>query len=307
MNKPRVSRRSIDGIFLLDKISGVSSNDALQRVKRIFRADKAGHTGSLDPLASGLLPICLGEATKFSSFLLDADKRYTVTAKVGEQTDTADAEGALIATSEQRISAAQLHAILPEFVGKTRQIPPMYSALKKDGKALYELARKGIEVEREARDIELFSIDVMAVTDDTFTLDVHCSKGTYIRTLVEDIAAACGSLSHVVALRRTQAGPFNADKLMLSDDLLAMKERDGEVAIDALLLPINAALTDMPAVVFPVQSAHYLCMGNPVMQRGAPSRGLMQLIDESGKFFGIGEMDQEGRVAPKRLLKQNPV
>lgn len=304
MNQPRLPKRNISGILLLDKIIGVSSNHALQRVKRIYQAEKAGHTGNLDPLATGLLPICLGEATKFSQFLLDADKRYLVTGKLGEQTNTADAEGEVITRCEVDVSEKQLRAAIANYIGKYWQIPPMYSAIKKDGKPLYVLARQGIEIERDAREIEIFSAELLSFDGTFFTLDVHCSKGTYIRSLIEDIAESCCNVAHVTMLRRTEAGIFRAAQMHLSDAVLELKEREGLAAIDALLLPINAMLSHLPMVKFPAHSARFLRMGNAVMQPGVPSTGLMQLFDENEVFLGVGEMDDEGRVQPRRLVQQ---
>lgn len=305
MNQPRQPKRHVSGILLLDKIIGVSSNHALQRVKRIYQADKAGHTGNLDPLATGLLPICLGEATKFSQFLLDADKRYVVTGKLGEQTNTADAEGEIIARCDVDVSEKQLRAAINHYIGKYWQIPPMYSAIKKDGKPLYVLARQGIEIERDAREIEIFSAELLSFDGTFFTLDVHCSKGTYIRSLIEDIAESCCNVAHVTMLRRTEAGIFSAAQMHTSDEVLALRERDGLAAIDALLLPINAMLNHLPSVKFPSHSSRFLRMGNAVMHPGVPSSGLMQLFDENDVFLGVGEMDDEGRVQPRRLVQQS--
>ncbi len=308
MNQPRppkLPKRAISGVLLLDKIIGVSSNQALQRVKRLYQADKAGHTGNLDPLATGLLPICLGEATKFSQFLLDADKRYLVTGKLGEQTNTADAEGEVIARCDVDVTEKQLRAAINNYIGKYWQIPPMYSAIKKDGKPLYVLARQGIEIERDAREIEIYAAELLSFDGIHFTLDVRCSKGTYIRSLIEDIAESCCNVAHVTMLRRTQAGIFSAEQMHTSDAIAELKEREGLSAIDGLLLPINSMLTHLPAVQFPAHSARYLRLGNAVMQPGAPSIGLMQLLDENGEFIGVGEMDSEGRVQPRRLVQQN--
>ncbi len=302
----RLPRRHVSGVFLLDKITGVSSNAALQRIKRLYQADKAGHTGSLDPLASGLLPICLGEATKFSQFLLDADKRYTVTGKLGERTDTFDAEGKVIASAPVKVSEAQLHAVVTSFLGKQQQLPPMYSALKKDGKPLYELARQGIEVEREYREIEIFSCQLLAFDGQSFTLDVHCSKGTYIRTLVDDIGAALGCYAHVTVLRRTAAGPFRAEQMLNSDATAELKESSGLAALDALLLPVDCLVQALPKVVMPVAMAHFINHGQPVLLKSAPRDTVLAMYDDSQRFLGVGEVNDDGYLAPKRLLRSEP-
>ncbi len=299
----RLPRRAISGVFLLDKITGVSSNAALQRIKRLYQADKAGHTGSLDPLASGLLPICLGEATKFSQFLLDADKRYAVTGKLGERTDTFDAEGKVIASAPVNVSEAQLREVVKGFLGKQQQLPPMYSALKKDGKPLYELARQGIEVEREYREIEIFSCQLLRFDGQSFSLDVHCSKGTYIRTLVDDIGAALGCYAHVTELRRTAAGPFRAEQMLNSDATAELKETSGLAALDALLLPVDCLVQALPKVVMPVAMAHFINHGQPVLLKSAPHDGVLAMYDDSGRFLGVGEVNDDGYLAPKRLLR----
>lgn len=299
----RLPRRAISGVFLLDKITGVSSNAALQRIKRLYQADKAGHTGSLDPLASGLLPICLGEATKFSQFLLDADKRYTVTGKLGERTDTFDAEGKIIASAPVNVSEAQLADVVRTFLGKQQQLPPMYSALKKDGKPLYELARQGIEVEREWREIEIFSCQLLGFDGLSFTLDVHCSKGTYIRTLVDDIGAALGCYAHVTVLRRTAAGPFRAEQMLNSDATAELKDSKGLPALDALLLPVDCLVQALPKVVMPVAMAHFINHGQPVLLKAAPRDGVLAMYDDSQRFLGVGEVNADGYLAPKRLLR----
>lgn len=299
----RLPKRPVSGVFLLDKITGVSSNAALQRIKRLYQADKAGHTGSLDPLASGLLPICLGEATKFSQFLLDADKRYTVTGKLGERTDTFDAEGKIIASAPVHVSEAQLRDVVQTFLGKQQQLPPMYSALKKDGKPLYELARQGIEVEREYREIEIFSCQLLSFDGQSFSLDVHCSKGTYIRTLVDDIGAALGCYAHVTVLRRTAAGPFRAEQMLNSDATAELKDSNGLAALDALLLPVDCLVQALPKVVMPVAMAHFINHGQPVLLKSAPKDGVLAMYDDSGRFLGVGEVNDDGYLAPKRLLR----
>jgi tRNA pseudouridine55 synthase len=224
----RISRRAVDGILLLDKPSGISSNDALQRAKRVFRAAKAGHTGSLDPLATGVLPLCFGEATKLCGVLLESDKRYRATAKLGERTDTGDSEGRVVECSDLAgFDRAALMAVLPGFTGVISQIPPMYSALKHQGQPLYALAREGIEIERKAREVTIFELNLVEFDGDRLVLDVRCSKGTYIRTLIEDIARAAGQCAHLIALRRTMVVPFEGEKL------ISFEQLDANAASDA--------------------------------------------------------------------------
>jgi tRNA pseudouridine55 synthase len=240
----RVPRRAVHGVLLLDKPIGLSSNDALQKAKRLFRAEKAGHTGTLDPLATGLLPLCFGAATKFSQISLDADKRYLATLKLGVTTTTADAEGDVIETREVTVTRAQMDAACAQFTGPILQVPPMYSALKRDGKALYEYARAGIEVEREARAVTIHVIDIIGGDHDAWTLDVRCSKGTYIRTLAEDIGKALGCGAHLSALRRTGSGALTLAGALTLEQLAAMTEPER----DAALHPADALVADWPLV-----------------------------------------------------------
>ena len=294
--------RNIQGIVLLDKPLHLSSNDALQVVKRLFNAKKAGHTGSLDPLASGLLVICFGEATKVTSFLLDATKRYVVRAKLGQKTETADAEGAVI--SERPVEAyteAKIAEVVKSFTGELQQIPPMYSALKHKGERLYRLARQGIEVERPPRYLTIYKLTVLDRTEDTIQLDVTCSKGTYIRTLVEDIGEALGCGAHTIELHRVGVGPFQDESQFHTlDDLRGMRERDE--SLDSLLLPMELALADLPKVDLSSDMAFYMKQGQPVQTANAPTAGLVRMfgVDE---FIGVGKILSDGRVAPKRLLR----
>jgi len=299
----RKSGRDINGILLFDKPIGMSSNAVLQRVKRIFNARKAGHTGSLDPLATGLLPICLGEATKMSGFLLDADKRYQTTIKLGVKTTTADAEGEAILTREVgSYSEDELELVLAEFLGDIEQIPPMYSALKKDGQPLYKLARKGIEVERKVRNITIHSIEVLAAEGDLIELDVHCSKGTYIRTLAEDIGERLGCGAHVAVLRRLGVGPFSGEKMITPVQLENIAEEGGFEALDQLLLPMETALVNWPEVRLSQDVAYFLKRGQAVQVPQAPREGLVKLFAEENIFLGVGYIMDDGRVAPRRLL-----
>jgi len=242
--RPRIPKRAVHGVLLLDKPIGLSSNDALQKAKRLYRAEKAGHTGTLDPLATGLLPLCFGAATKFSQVSLDADKRYTATLKLGVTTTTADAEGEVLKTRKVDVNAADVTAACAKFIGEIDQVPPMHSALKRDGKALYEYARAGIEVEREARRVTIHEIHLMRGLHDEWTIDVRCSKGTYIRTLAEDIGEVLGCGAHLIALRRTGSGPLTLDGAVTLDELAVMSEEQR----DATLMPADALVADWPSV-----------------------------------------------------------
>lgn len=242
--RPRIPRRAVHGVLLLDKPLGLSSNDALQKAKRLYRAEKAGHTGTLDPLATGLLPLCFGAATKFSQISLDADKTYRATLKLGVKTSTADAEGEVLQTREVKVTREQIDAACQRFTGEIAQVPPMHSALKRDGKALYEYARAGIEVEREARHITIHTIAIIDWQHDELTIDVRCSKGTYIRTLAEDIGEALGCGAHLSALRRTGSGPLTLDGAFTLEQLAAMSEAER----DSHLLQADTLLADWPVV-----------------------------------------------------------
>lgn len=246
--RPRIQRRAVHGVLLLDKPLGLSSNDALQKAKRLYRAEKAGHTGTLDPLATGLLPLCFGAATKFSQTSLDADKSYRATLKLGVTTTTADAEGNVVQTRGVNVTRAQLQAACDRFTGPIQQVPPMYSALKRDGKPLYEYARAGIEVVREARAVTIHTIDIADLDNqgehDAWTIDVRCSKGTYIRTLAEGIGAALGCGAHLSALRRTGSGALSLDAALTLDQLAAMSDAER----DASLMDADALLADWPVV-----------------------------------------------------------
>ena len=303
MGRRRVRGRDVNGILLLDKPSGITSNDALQQVKRLFFAKKAGHTGSLDPLASGVLPICMGEATKVSAFLLDADKRYEVRCQLGVKTTTADAEGEVISTRPvEDYSDAQIEAVLERFRGPIEQIPPMYSALKHEGQRLYKLARQGVEVEREPRPVDIHELVLTGRGDDWLDIAVHCSKGTYVRTLAEDIGEQLGCGAHVSALRRTAVGPYNDEHLVTLEQLQALKEEDKR-ATDELLLPIESALTQWPDVRLSADAAFYLRQGQAVLVPRAPTSGWVRVYEGEHTFLGMGEILDDGRVAPRRMMK----
>lgn len=302
MSKPRRAKRKVSGILLLDKPLGHSSNQALQRVRGLYQAEKAGHTGSLDPLATGLLPICLGQATKLCGYLLDSDKRYVATVKFGEKTATGDAEGAVIATSDAAaLDEAALSGVLPRFLGPISQIPPMYSALKHEGQRLYELARRGQEIRREPRQVVIHAIRLLSYAPRQAVLDVACSKGTYIRTLVEDIAAALGQHAHLTALRRLEVAPF-VDGAMTRMEALEHRAGGGLAALDELLLPTAAAFAGWPQVAVDADRAHYLSRGQAVRVAGAPSGGRVAVFNSEGNILCIGQIDEAGRVAPRRWL-----
>jgi tRNA pseudouridine55 synthase len=295
--------RAVHGILLLDKPSGLTSNQALQTVKRLFDARKAGHTGSLDPMATGLLPICLGEATKVSAFLLDADKRYRFTIRLGERTDSGDADGSLLETRPvEGIGEGAIEEALAGLRGEIEQVPPMHSAVKRGGRPLYEYARRGEEVPREARRTRIHRLDFIHRCGTDVTLEVHCAKGTYVRTLAEDIGEALGCGAHIVALRRTGAGPFVDPEMVTLEALRRRAERDGPRALDALLHPVDAALGDWPSVEVSADVADFLRQGQPVQVPRAPAHGLVRLYERGGGFLGMGRIHDDGRVGPKRLM-----
>lgn len=295
--------RDVNGIVLLDKPVGITSNTALQIVKRIFRARKAGHTGSLDPLASGLLPLCLGDATKISPFLLEADKRYEVAIRLGIKTSTGDAEGRMVSTQTvPPVSEDMLRTALARFSGPVQQIPPMHSAIKHQGQPLYKLAHQGIEIERQPRQIVIHELIFRGYRDEVLELEVHCSKGTYIRTLAEDIGVTLGVGAHVIALRRTVSGPFRAEQMVT---LAALQEQAAGVnpsGLEATLLPMEAALAPWPDVCLSEDMAHYLKQGQAVFVPRAPTSGWVKLRTADQRFLGVGRVLDDGRVAPKRLV-----
>jgi tRNA pseudouridine55 synthase len=303
MGRRHGDERRVDGILLLDKPAGLTSNAALQKVKRLYRARKAGHTGSLDPLASGLLPICLGEATKVSGFLLDADKHYWVSCRLGVRTTTADAEGEVLETRPvEAVTDKRLLEVMESFTGVIEQIPPMYSAVKHQGQRLYALARKGLEVEREPRRITIHAMELLDFSLPLVEIGVHCSKGTYIRTLVEDIGEVLGCGAHVANLRRFGVGPYNASGMVTLDALEDCLTREGEKGLDALLLPMESGLSQWPDVRLSGDAAFYLRQGQPVLVPHAPTAGLVRLYEGQRRFLGVGEILDDGRVAPRRLL-----
>lgn len=303
MGRRQNKGRRVNGILLLDKPIGLTSNDALQRVKWLYRAQKAGHTGSLDPLADGLLPLCFGNATKISAYLLDADKRYSTRVRLGETTVTADAEGEVVERREVGdLDRARIEAVLAEFTGEISQLPPMYSALKHNGERLYNLARKGIEVEREPRTVHIYELRLVAMELPEIEIEVHCSKGTYIRTLAEDIGKRLGCGGHVRALRRTGVGPYGAEA-MVTMEQIEEASQSGADALDAFLLPLESAVGHWPPVQLTADSAFYLRSGQPVLVPKAPTEGWVRIYDELKTFMGVGEILDDGKVAPRRLMQ----
>ncbi|EPY1010474.1 tRNA pseudouridine(55) synthase TruB [Vibrio vulnificus] len=301
--------RPIDGVILLDKPTGMSSNDALQKVKRLYFAEKAGHTGALDPLATGMLPICLGEATKFSQFLLDSDKRYRVIAKLGERTDTSDSDGDVVETRPVNVTLETLEACIEKFRGESDQVPSMFSALKYQGKPLYEYARKGIEVQRESRKITVYEIILHRFEGDEVEMEVHCSKGTYIRTIVDDLGEMLGCGAHVTMLRRTGVAKYPYENMVTLEQLNELVDnanRDGiapREVLDPLLMPMDTAVEDLPEVNLIADLADMVMHGQAVQVLGAPTEGQLRLtMGEERRFIGVGEMNRDGKIAPKRLV-----
>ncbi|MBC8057102.1 MAG: tRNA pseudouridine(55) synthase TruB [Rhizobiales bacterium] len=295
--RPRIQRRAVHGVLLLDKPLSLSSNDALQKAKRLYRAEKAGHTGTLDPLATGLLPLCFGAATKFSQVSLDADKRYLATLKLGVTTTTADAEGDVLETRAVDVTRTELQAVCTRFTGPIQQVPPMHSALKRDGKALYEYARAGIEVEREARPVTIHAIDILGGEDDEWTLDVRCSKGTYIRTLAEDIGAALGCGAHLSALRRTGSGTLTLQGSLTLEQLAAMTDDER----DAALMDADALLADWPVVRLDVDDAGRFLSGLRRRTTLPDARQVRVYGPEPRAFLG-GGLIAAGELISTRLL-----
>lgn len=314
MSRPRRRGRDINGVLLLDKHQGLSSNDVLQKVKRIYNANKAGHTGALDPLATGMLPICLGESTKFSQFLLDADKRYRVIARLGQRTNTSDADGEVVQERPVEFSQEQLDAALEQFRGDSQQVPSMYSALKYQGKPLYEYARQGIEVPRDARDITVYELQFIRWENDELELEIHCSKGTYIRTIIDDLGEVLGCGAHVIYLRRVQVSNYPSERMVTLEQLqqmVAAAEEAGiepKTVLDPLLLPMDTAASHLPEINLTDVVAAYVLQGQPVQVQGLPAEGMVRInVGEKRRFIGVGEVDDQGRLAPRRLVVEERV
>ncbi|MCD9556809.1 tRNA pseudouridine(55) synthase TruB [Photobacterium carnosum] len=302
--------RPINGVILVDKPTGISSNDTLQKVKRIFFAQKAGHTGALDPLATGMLPLCFGEATKFSQFLLDSDKRYRVVAKLGERTDTSDSDGEVVETRAVNVERDQLEACIDRFRGTTDQIPSMYSALKYQGRKLYEYAREGISIPRESRKITVYSVELLRFDNNEVEMELHVSKGTYIRTIVDDLGEMLGCGAHVIYLRRIGVSNFPYDRMVTIEQLQAMLDQakvdeiEPGTVLDALLLPTDTAVQDLPEVNVTAEAAVHVLHGNPVCAEVVPAEGTLVRITvaEAAEFIGVGTIDAKGMLAPKRVM-----
>jgi len=306
--------RAINGILLLDKPLEKSSNQALQTVKRIYFAQKAGHTGALDPLATGMLPVCLGEATKFSQFLLDTDKTYLVTAKLGIRTTTSDADGDIVSERPVEVTLDKLNKALDSFRGDTKQVPSMFSALKHKGQPLYKYAREGIDIPREARDITVFDLQLLRFENDEVECEIHVSKGTYIRTIVDDLGELLGCGAHVAKLRRLSVGSYPREKMVTIEQLEALLKQAIEqnippsTLLDTLLVPMNTAVKGFNRVMVDEISGNYLRHGNPVQVSGAPTQGLVEVYEgdsfNDDNFIGVGFIDDAGLVAPKRIIVQ---
>jgi len=293
-------KKNINGILLLDKPIGFSSNQALQKIKWLLKAAKAGHTGTLDPLATGLLPLCFGEATKFAHFLTDADKTYVATIKLGATTTTGDAEGEVLTTSLVNVSRVEFEQACRQFTGEISQTPPMYSALKFEGKALYEYARAGVEIERQARRVTIQNIEVDSFAGDVAVITVTCSKGTYIRTLAEDIGSQLGCGAHLIGLRRTATADYQIAQAVTLEQFEAMTEEERLAA----LAPPDSAVHYLPAIALDSDAAFYLLQGQAVWRSGAIPSGLLRLYNEQQVFLGLGELQDDGKIAPKRLMQQ---
>ena len=296
-------KRNINGVLLLDKPLGFSSNQALQKVKWLFQAAKAGHTGTLDPLATGLLPICLGEATKFAQYVTDADKTYIATLKFGATTTTGDAEGEVIRTSDVKFTREQLETVCQSFFGEISQVPPMYSALKFQGKALYEYAREGVDIERQSRLVTIVDITITQFEKDVATITVKCSKGTYIRTLAEDIGNVLGSGAHLIGLRRIETAGYELAEAITIEQLEQKIKETPVEALQSLMLPIDSAIAYLPALTLNADAAHYLMQGQAVWVSGKIPNGEMRLFDENARFLGMGFLQEDGKIAPKRLMR----
>jgi tRNA pseudouridine55 synthase len=294
-------KKNVNGVLLLDKPLGFSSNQALQKVKWLFSAAKAGHTGTLDPLATGLLPICLGEATKFAQYVTDADKTYIATIKLGATTTTGDAEGEVLTTSTVNISEAEFVATCQQFIGEISQLPPMYSALKHEGKPLYEYAREGVDISRQTRVILIKNIIVNAFLNDVAQITVTCSKGTYIRTLAEDIGLKLGCGAHLIGLRRTETAGYLLPQAVTIEQLEAMTIEVRE----AQLLPVDSAISHLPKVTLNADAAYFLLQGQAVWLAGRTPSGDLRIYDESNTFLGLGFLQEDGKIAPKRLIQKN--
>ncbi len=303
MSKPRRTSRRVDGVLLLNKPLGISSQQAVSRVRHLFNAAKAGHTGTLDPAADGLLPVCLGEATKFSHFLLDADKTYVATVKLGVTTSTGDAEGDILQSKPPVTDRTLILPVLEKFRGEIVQMPPMHSALKHHGVPLYEYARKGIEIERQPRNIRLYELQLIDLKENLLTLQVHCSKGTYIRVLAEDIGAALGCGASLAALTRTQTGALDLSHASVCtiDALQGMTESERATR----LLPADTLLNGLPALTVSASEAERLLFGQKLGLTTTPITGFARIYGPNQRFLGLVEVGEGGRTVPYRMLAQS--
>ncbi len=302
--RPPTRWRRVDGVLLLDKPAGMSSNQALQRARHVFRAEKGGHTGALDPLATGLLPLCFGEATKIAGELLGADKAYRTVARLGVVTDSDDADGTVIDTRPvPALAPADIEVLLPRFTGRILQRPPVYSALKRDGEPLYARARRGERIEVAEREVEVRAIRVVALEGDRLTLEIECGSGTYVRSLVRDLGAALGCGAHVECLRRLRVAPFHAPR-MVTMDALAHAAAEGDAALDALLLPLAEALPDWPRLELDADQAMRLRQGQQIPVDARPGRALAMAPD--GRALGLVEVGRDARVVIRRLFAASP-
>lgn len=310
MARRKFKGRPISGVLLLNKSQGMTSNDALQQAKRLLFAQKAGHTGSLDPLATGVLPLCFGEATKFSQFLLDADKRYRSTFRLGAYTTTGDSEGDIVESfNAEAVARDDIELALNAFRGEIDQVPPMYSALKHNGEPLYKLARQGIEVPRPARRVTIHSLEILGFRpgpEAELDVEIHCSKGTYVRSIAEDLGKALAVGAHVSVLHRSQAGPFVETACVDLDTLRQERGDDRAEVLDHYLLPVDTSVGHLPCLNLDADSSYYFRQGNPVMDpevyRIGREGDMVRVFCENGEFLGVGTLDDEGRVAPKRLV-----
>ncbi len=298
MASERPVKRKLDGVLLLDKPVGLSSNIALQKAKRLFRAEKAGHTGTLDPFATGLLPLCLGEATKFSQFLLDADKVYLAQVKLGVRTSSGDPEGEVIAQRPVKVSESDLQSALTGFMGEIEQVPPMHSALKHAGRPLYEYARKGIEIERKARRVVVHELEIDTFSGDVCTLRVHSGKGFYVRALADDLGEVLGCGAHLQGLRRTGVGPFHIEQAQTLEALFLLDEP----ARDQQLMPPDIMVDTLTPLTLDIEAAWQICHGQPIWLPRLTVGLLCRLYAPDGRFLGVGEVNHEGKVAPRRLV-----
>ncbi|MDR1057481.1 MAG: tRNA pseudouridine(55) synthase TruB [Coxiellaceae bacterium] len=298
-------KHDVNGVLLLDKPAGFTSNEALQIVKNLFKASKAGHTGSLDPSASGMLPICFGEATKFSQFLLEASKLYHVTGKLGETTASGDAENEVLKRrAVENISIETFDMILSQFRGEILQTPPMYSAIKYKGQPLYKLARQGIEVKRNSREINVYKLQLLEFANNFAVFEIYCSKGTYIRTLIVDVGEALGCGAHVVSLRRLAVGPYQAYMMVTLDKLRELAiQKSYHHKLNKYLLPIESMLVGMPEVILTRDMIHYAILGQAIVVSHVPKSGWVQLKDKNGNFLGVGEVLLGEKISPRRMIK----